>query len=215
MSDQYSSDLPDSFFDAWVAAFKALDIDPLLPARIAISESNMKSTAICYERGSAFAGGLIQLVLTTLKGLGWSQGVAAFAALPAEAQIPTIAKFYAPAKGRIKTQVDAYVWNWLPSLIGHAGNFTFVYASKSGPNGWTNDVRGASVYAMNAGLDTDHDGVINGIDLSRRLDAANKTARAQEVASRITAAVNRVGLVGPRSSAPTPPDDGPPPGYAA
>ena len=210
----YTADLSDSFFDAWVGAFRALDIDPLLPARIAISESNMKSAAICYERGSAFAGGLIQLVGSTLKGLGWTQGVAAFAALSAEDQVPTIARFYTPAKGRIKDQVSCYVWNWLPSLLNHAWNPTFVYASKSGPNGWTSETKGQLFYSQNAGLDTDHDGSITGIDLARRLDAANKTPRAQEVADRITAAIARIGTPGPRSSTP-PPDDEPPRDYAA
>ncbi len=203
----YSADLADSFFDALVEQSAGI-ADPLHLAQVWISESNLKADAVCMIHGLPFAGGIFQAVNSTLRGLGYTDGVAAFARLIADDQLPWAMKYYAPFKGRLVNPTACYLANFLPALLSQAQNPGYPIASANGQGiSWTNAARAAVIYSQNAGLDRDHDGILEVHDLTVRLQQANVTPRAHEVADRINAAKARAGTQGPRSSAPPPPPE--------
>ena len=171
---------PTVFADDDLRAYLAMCADAKVPQdalkRVMISESNWTTTAICMVDKAPFAAGPNQLVGTTLRGLGYLDGVVAFSKLPFQEQLKTIALFYKQPMiyGRIHNEVECYVANWLPAMLAHAGDPGHVYAT-----------RGTKLYTNNAGLDANHDGIIDNADLARRLDSANATARALDLEQRL------------------------------
>lgn len=173
-----TADLADDDLQAFLAMCRDVKVPYNALKRVMVSESNMTTTAICHVKGVPFAGGLSQLVNSTLHGLGYMDGVATFAALSFQDQLPVVARFYKQPMifGKIKSDVDCYVSNWLPARIVHSADLSYVYAT-----------RGTALFDQNAGLDVNRDGVIDGHDLAARLATANASARAKEIEARLAA----------------------------
>jgi hypothetical protein len=98
------------------------------------------------------ASGLIQFMPTTLRGLGWADGHAAFRRLSATEQLTYVRRYYDPYRGHLDTVAGLYVATFLPALVNHAGDPMFVLTAKGGPLGWA--------YAPNAAFDANGDHAI-------------------------------------------------------
>jgi hypothetical protein len=112
------------------------------------------------------ASGLIQVMPTTLRGLGWADGHAAFRRLSATEQLTYVRRYYDPYRGHLDTVAGLYVATFLPALVNHAGDPMFVLTAKGGPLGWA--------YAPNAAFDTNGDYAITVAELE---DAVMRNCR--------------------------------------
>lgn len=96
--------------------------------------------------GTTKAAGFIQIMPSNLKGVGWLGTPEGFANLSAVDQMPYVRRYFARFKD-LPTLADAYASVFWPVAVGAPD--TMIIASKGG-----------SVYALNAVLDVNGDGVI-------------------------------------------------------
>jgi hypothetical protein len=111
--------------------------------------------------------------------MGWTKGTDAFARLSVLEQLPYVERYYTPHKqwlagGGIGA---AYVAAFLPALLPHAADQTYVLCATHGPIAWA--------YADNRSFDTDQKGWISVMDL---VSAAERAIAASECARGILAA---------------------------
>lgn len=103
------------------------------------------------------AVGLIQFMPNTLRLLGYTDGVDAFAALTHAQQMVYVRKYlerYAP----LPTMAHVYCAVFLPAFLPHAHEQDFILASKDGER--------SLIYRQNANFDHDRDGRIQVSELS-------------------------------------------------
>jgi len=112
------------------------------------------------------ASGLIQFMPATLKGLGWTRGHAAFRMMSPTVQLDFVRRYYAPHTGYLGSVGGLYVATFLPALVSHAGDASFILTAKKGPLGWA--------YAPNAAFDANGDFAITVGELE---DAVARNAR--------------------------------------
>lgn len=148
-------DLDDHFF------FRVEEVADDLLARprdmlaVMMSESGISATAWNDNPKSLppekrwNASGLIQFMPATLTGLGWPAGHAAFRRLSATEQLTWVERYYRPYRGYLSSIGALYTATFLPALLKHASDPSFVLTAKAGPLGWA--------YAPNASFDANHD----------------------------------------------------------
>jgi hypothetical protein len=127
------------------------------------------------------ASGLIQFMPPTLLGLGWTKGHAEFRKLSATEQLPFVRRYFAPHRGQLGSIGAIYTATFLPALLAHAGDPSFVLTAKNGPLGWA--------YAPNASFDVNGDLAITVGELESAVLRNCKGARWAEIAARIGHAV--------------------------
>jgi hypothetical protein len=172
------------------------------------NESSLNPAA--HNPGGAV--GLIQFEPDTLRDLGWTEGTDAFAKLGVLQQLPFVERYYsAPARKRWMGGGigAAYVGAFLPALMPHALDVTYVLCGITGPFAWA--------YSANKSFDTDHKGWITVHDL---IAAAERAIVASPVARSILARTDTIpdtlppspepeaGLDIPLSGAPDVPEEG-------
>lgn len=182
-------DLSDSFFLRWLAMCQRLEVSPLNPLRVAYSESGCSARA---HNPGGNAVGLVQFMPQTLANLGWHAGWEAFAALPAEDQVPYVEAYFRPYAHRIglggqgiaqlTSDAHCYVATFLPACLpsvvaaGDAAEHV-VLCGAVGPLSWA--------YRDNKVLDADGDGLITVGDLGAHLAKQCKGARYDAIAQRL------------------------------
>lgn len=123
------------------------------------------------------ASGLIQFMPDTLRGLGWSAGHAAFRKLSATEQLSYVERYYRPYVGHLGTIAGLYVATFLPALLRHCGNPSFVLTAKNGPLGWA--------YAPNAAFDANLDFAITVGELESAVKRNARGPRWNEILARL------------------------------
>lgn len=138
---------------------------------VSLSESGLSPRAFNKQGG---AKGLTQMMPTTLKNLGWKKGDADFDAtggdynvLPIEGQIRWSGKYFQDCRGWTKVRTwnspgDLYLANFLPGLLSHKDDPTFVLAATPTKN-----------YEQNKGFDRDGKGTITVADVRRQASACS------------------------------------------
>ncbi len=175
---QFSHDLSDEFFGELVDMCKRLDCKPHDLAGCWMSESNVTTRA----HNPAGATGLFQVIPSTLRGLGFQGDWKAFQALSDLEQLAWAEKYYRPHKGRLVSMGACYLATFLPALMSHAGEPTFVLCGQHGPF--------AFAYAGNAGaFDPHQKGWITVQDLTDRIERVTTGPRWQEISDRIKVAM--------------------------
>lgn len=142
----------------------ALGVDPRDLVRIMCNESG----CLPYAHSPGGAVGLIQFEPSTLLDEGWLHGTDAFAKLSVRQQLPYVQRYYAARKAAIDAAgggVGAlYVATFLPALLAHAADSTFVLCGRQGPFAWA--------YAANKSFDRDGRGYVTVGDMVAAADRA-------------------------------------------
>ncbi len=170
----HSNDLPDEFFSALHEMCGRLDCRAEEMASCWMSESGMSPTA----HNPAGATGLFQVIPSTLRGLGFTGDWKAFQALSAVQQLVWAERYYGHHKGRLVSPAACYLSTFMPGLMDHAAEATFVICGRHGPY--------AYAYAGNYGaFDPTGKGYITVQDLADRIAHVTKGDRWTEIAARI------------------------------
>jgi Transglycosylase SLT domain len=179
-----TTDLPDEFFSEVVAMCSRLGCAPLDLLGVAAYESGVHATA---HNPNGDASGLWQLMPSSARGIGWGVAqdpdLADFRALGPVGQLPWFERYFQPYKGKLKSSSACYVAVFLPALLPHAGEPTFILCGESGPLAWA--------YKANSNFDTGKTGVIRVSDLQTAIQRASRNLgdRWSEIVERINAVV--------------------------
>lgn len=174
-----TQDLSDAFFAKLRAACERIGASPFDVLGVMMNESGVRADA---KNPTADANGLIQFMGDTLKGLGWEGTSEAFRRLSAEEQVPYVEAYFAPHKGKLGSPAACYLCTFLPALLAHAGDMTFVLCAALGPLAWA--------YAANKGFDRAGNGHITVQDLAYAIDRACTGPRWNEIAVRMQAEID-------------------------
>ncbi len=178
----YTADLPDAFLIRLQTIAEALGAKRRQMLAVMMSESGVRADAHndgppgAPDEKRYHASGLIQFMPATLRGLGWTQGHAAFRKLSAFEQLPFVHNYYAPHRGHLDTVGGLYVATFLPALVKHCGDPSFVLTAKDGPLGWA--------YGPNAVFDVNRDYAITVGELELAVARNCRGPRWSELASR-------------------------------
>jgi hypothetical protein len=200
---KYTADIPDGF-DMELAriARVVLDCDPMDLARPLFNESGFSYKA---HNPNGDAAGIFQAMPATLKGLGFVGDWRDFTRLNALEQLPWLAKYYAPYRGKLVNATAVYMATFCPAFLAHANEPEWVICG-SRPS----DPR-KSWYPVNIGLDPKvgdprtRKGWIRVSDLTLAITRADVGPRWDELAMRITVA--DAAFWGPRVMLPEPEPD--------
>lgn len=179
----YTKDIDDNFFPKLREIADDLEAHPAEMMAVMFSESGCRATAWNDNPKNVppeqrwNASGLIGFMPATLIGLGWTRGHAAFRALSATAQLWFVRQYYLPHRGFLGTVGALYVATFLPALLSHAGDPSFVLTAKNGPLGWA--------YSPNAVFDTNGDLAITVGELEQAVARNCKGARWDELVARL------------------------------
>lgn len=180
MTWKHTSDIADDFLPGLEAIADDVGAKPIHLLSVMMSASGVRANA---HNPHGDASGLIQFMPATLAGLGWRAGDAAFRRLSATEQLPFVRAYFLPHKGKLVSAAACYVATFLPALLKHAHDPTFVLTAKSGPLGWA--------YAPNAVFDRNKDYAITVGELE---DAIARNCRGPRWAE-LTARLVRHGVV--------------------
>lgn len=133
------------------------------------------SAVIAHESGwnpaaknpKGSASGLIQWIESTARGMGTTTD--AIRAMPTLRQLDLVRRYYAPARGRIRTPGDALMWAFLPAFLGKPADFTIGQQGAEGKSG--------QYYAWNAGFDREKKGYITVADVTRSINGIVSAAQ--------------------------------------
>lgn len=142
-----------------------LQLDPDEIATIISIESGWKPDS----HNAIRAGGLIGFLPSTMKALGWDGTPEEFFQLTVGEQLPYVAKFYSPWRGKISRRGDVYLATFWPAAVGTADDY--VIANRDGPN--------PKVWEQNRGLRGPDDGPITSGDVRAVLSRAMARAEAK------------------------------------
>ena len=152
--------------------------DVTCPVKLWLNESGARTTA---HNPGGDASGLFQLMPETAKRLGWNTDtdphLAAYRALSVSQQLQWAAKYYAPHKGHLGSLGRCYVATFLPVLVDHGDEASFVLCAPQGPFAWA--------YADNKSFDVAERGFITVQDLVDAAERASAGPRGQELIARI------------------------------
>lgn len=186
-----TADLSDSFFLRHAGVAQRLGVDPFDLLKPMYSESNIRAAA---HNPNGDASGVLQFMPATLRGLGWTQGDAAFRALPADEQVPFVEAYFRPHAFRIggggqkipqlTTAAHVYTVMFLPadltSLVAAGEGWpSVILCQHGGKLSWAEDA--------NKVLDENGDGAITAGELMDRLDKVCVGPRWDEICDRMTA----------------------------
>jgi len=181
---RYTSDIDDRFFVELKNIASGLKADPLHMLSVMFSESGCKADAWNDNPKNLEpeqrwnASGLIQFMPATLQGLGYHSGHAAFRKLSPFDQLPWVAKYYAPHKGKLGSVAALYLATFLPALMSHASDPSYALAVKGGVRGWA--------FGPNAAFDKDGNGTITVKELDEAVQRNCKGFRWAELVARLT-----------------------------
>jgi len=185
-----TTDLSDQFFSDVIGMCSRLGCAPLDLLGVAGYESGVRALA---HNPNGDASGLWQLMPATARGLGWDvtndPHLANFRALGPVGQLPWFEKYFRPYKGELVSSSACYVAVFLPALLPHAGDPTFILCGESGPLAWA--------YKANSNFDTGKTGVIRVSDLESAIQRArnNLGSRWTEIVERVNAGLPAAQLV--------------------
>jgi len=130
------------------------------------------------------ASGLIQFMPDTLRGLGWTQGHAAFRQLTATQQLAYVRRYYMAYRGQLGSVGALYTATFLPALVRFAGDPSYVLtATGQGPDA----ARLAWAYDPNKVFDTNKDFAITVGELEAAVARNCTGARWAELLARLSA----------------------------
>jgi hypothetical protein len=148
LSDAQSltGDWTDDDIAAFLAFAQRLGItDETVPLRVWANESNNHPGA----KGGGLASGLFAMTPVAAKEIGYDLAsdpdLKRFRSLSVKDQLPWAERYYAKRRGPIDTVARFYVYNYLPSLLSHADDPSFVLAHAGTPayddNWWVFDAK--------------------------------------------------------------------------
>lgn len=176
---KYSASLPDEFFSAFVSMCDRLECSPVDMASCWMSESGLSPSA---HNSGGNASGLFQAMPSTLLLLGYHGKWDQFIQLSALDQLPWAEKYYRNRRGQLVSAGACYLATFMPALMAHANEPTFVICGRHGPYGYA--------YAGNyAAFDPMDKGYITVSDLSDRISRVATGPRWQEISARIALAM--------------------------
>lgn len=153
------------------------------PLRVWAFESDNETTA---HNPNGNASGLFQLMPKTAKGLGYPLSIdpdlAAYRKLSVTGQLAWATKYYGQYRGRVGTVARFYCATFMPALLEHADDPSFVLCGLNGPY--------AEDYAENEGFDTGKKGAITPADLVAATVRATGPRTLELIARVIAAAGN-------------------------
>lgn len=174
LTDDWSDDDCQAYADFCAAMGSPLDA--FIP--VWMNESNCRASA---HNSNGDASGIFQLVPATAKGLGWDTTadphLAAYRALSVSDQIGWAQKYYGPHKGLLGSAAAVYVCTFLPALLSHATEASFVLCGWRGPFAWA--------YNANKSFDRDGNGWISVQDLADAAARAVGSPRGLELMARV------------------------------
>lgn len=177
--NQYTADLSDAFFVKLWDICGRLRCKPLDLLGCWMNESQLRSTA---RNASGNASGIFQLMPVIARGIGWDPrdtDLSRYRLLSAEEQLPWAERYYRPHAGLLVSATACYVANFLPALLPHAGDLSYILAS--------HDLR-PDVYWANRSFDRENKGTITVSDLKMAIGRACNGNRWAEVVARTNAA---------------------------
>jgi hypothetical protein len=181
---------PWAYYMGMAAIAKRRGWDPVGMMQIQYSESTIEPEAVHRNAdGVIVAVGLIQFN-GSLPGLGWTAGNAAFALLPAAAQLPYVEKYYANKPMPVGSNGTAfYLANYEPAKLRHWQNSEYVLDTPTDGTGF---------YAAQAATFdvSPRKGYITVGDLTRRLARVCVGATWREHVARLEWAVQSQGGTG-------------------
>lgn len=186
MTPKLTRDLDDYFFPRLDEIASSLGAQPRHMLAVMYSESGVSATAhndAPKDRPPEKrynASGLIQFMPATLPGLGWTAGHAAFRRLSATEQLTFVDRYYRPHRGHLDSIAGLYVATFLPALVRHAKDRSFVLTGKAGPLGWA--------YEPNAVFDRNRDLAITVGELEDAVARNARGARWDEILMRLEGA---------------------------
>jgi hypothetical protein len=175
-----TTDWRDEDLVAYRAFCAAIKCPVTVPVTVWANESDNRTIA---HDANGNASGLFQLEPDTAKDIGYDvstdPALSAFRALNVSEQLYWAGKFYGTYAGEIFTVPRFYVSTFLPALLSHADDPSFVLCSIRGPYAWA--------YMANRGFDEEGKGTITPADLEA---AANRAVgpRTRELLARIAGA---------------------------
>lgn len=155
MTFRFTSDIDDGFFPRLEEISDELLARPREMLAVMMSESGVLARAHNDNPKDLpparrwNASGLIQFMPATLMAMGWSEGHAAFRELTATQQLEWVLRYYRSYRGLLVSVGAIYAATFLPALVKHAVDPSFVLTARNGPLGWA--------YAPNAVFDVNHD----------------------------------------------------------
>lgn len=176
MNWTHTLDWDDAEIDELVAMARRLQANPRDLLGCWMSESGARSSARLPADTAkpAIAVGLIQW---TKAGAPPGAVLDEIRARPLLAQLALAEAFYSGHRGELDSPGAVYLCNWLPALMKHHNELTFVLAGRHGPHeDW---------YRWNASLDANDDGAITVQDLTEKIARAQHGPRWDEFAERI------------------------------
>lgn len=183
-----TKDLPDAFFAKLKAIASDLRIRPEWLLNVMMVESGIHAWA-AYRHPPDLATGLIQMVSPEKYGFRVAQDALAnhdaFARLSELEQLPYVAAYYAPMKGRVSSGTTLYQWNFLPASIARGTGPATVILASDGTGYGGHEARW---YQINRGLDHDGDGRITVADIDTHLEIGRRSARYVEALERLRSA---------------------------
>lgn len=185
MQPRLTDDIGDDFFPKLRAMAASLDAEPLSFLAVWYSESGVRAGAWNDNPKSLppekrwNASGIFQAMPATLKGLGFPGDHAAFRALSATQQLPWALRYYTPYRGKLVSIGAIYVANFLPALIDHAADPSFVLTAMNGVLPWA--------YQPNVAFDANHDARITVGELEDAVFRNAKGGRWEELVARYAA----------------------------
>ena len=175
--DDPGPELPDLFFAGLRRLGESLSCEPLDLLAVMASQSGVRADA---QHRISRATGLIQLMPTTLRGLGWVDGPDGFRRLSAVGQLPYVQRYFQPfvphglgSPGRL------YQALFLPGTLARGSTPETVVCGSDGPF--------ADAYAANTDLDQSGHGRITVANLTARVDRARAGERWESLAARLLA----------------------------
>lgn len=153
--NQHTSDLSDGFFQDLISMCQRLEANPMDVMMVMQAESGISASA---RNSTSSATGLIQIMSDSWQ-KSWGFTRDAFSNMTAQEQLKYVEMYLRPWKGRFANVSAVYTAVFMPALISHATEPTFVVCAPQGPFTWA--------YKANAGLDSNHKGYIVIDDLRR------------------------------------------------
>ena len=181
-----TADISDDFFPALMAMAVRLDADPRSFMAVWFSESGMRAAAWNDSPKSLppekryNSSGLFQAMPATLRALGYPGSHTSFRALSATQQIQWALRYYMPYKGKLVSVGAIYVANFLPALLEHAGDPSYVMTAKNGVRSWA--------FLPNQAFDANGDMQITVGELESAVQRNARGPRWEELAARLASA---------------------------
>lgn len=180
MTNVYTQDLDSEFFPALAEVCEELStedsvVTPLNLLSVMYSESGVRHDA---HNPNGDASGLIQFMPATLGYVGWTKSAGAFRVLSAKEQLIYVKRYYLPHRGKLGSRVAIYLATFLPALIDHADDPTFVLAAKGGG-------RSGIIFNANASFDANKDGRIEVQELDQAIERNDRGIRWEEIKNRL------------------------------